>query len=358
MNKKIKVLFVTYPHIGLDQGGFQIQIEKTAAELEKLGVEVIFYNPWISQFDNVDICHVFSTSSALVYHVKRAAGLNLPVIITPVTNSFTGNYWLIFIKVLLSRMIPGMYSDIKRIGEMLPISSKVLALNEEEKTQLVNAFGLDPCLLNVVPNGVDPRFSRADPELFKKKYKLKKFVLQVGSIDKNKNQFHLINAMRTLPYTLVIIGPVTPTNYSYLDKCKAIAGDNVIFVGQLKHDDPLFASAYAGAKLFVLPSYKEVMPLSLYEAALSGCKLAVSETVPVSKEIAEFVSVFDPGSPKDIREIIKREMNSPTAVLLREKVNCMPLWADVAYEIREIYNESIKKKRITKKVVVGCSDKT
>ena len=46
----MKVLFITYPRIGLGHGGFEIQIEKTCQELRHIGVEVLLYDPWKNQW--------------------------------------------------------------------------------------------------------------------------------------------------------------------------------------------------------------------------------------------------------------------------------------------------------------------
>lgn len=337
--KKIKVLFITYPHIGLNRGGLQIQIERTATELERIGVDVVFYNPWKNQFNDIDICHVFSTSSSLIYHVERAVGLNIPVVNTPVANSFTGKYWLILIKVFLSKFIPGFCSEIKRVGEIMALSDKVFALNDKEKWQLIKVFDLDPSTFSVIPNGIDRRFSKADPDIFKQKYGLSKYVLQVGSIDENKNQLNVIRAISGLPYTLVIIGPYNPKKENYLNKCKSIAGENVVFIGGLSHDDPLLSSAYAGANLFILPSYREVMPLSLYEAALSGCRVAVSRNVPVLDGCKRYISLFDPGNIEEIATVIEREINMPCSPELSGRASEMDEWCDVAFQIKYSYEQ-------------------
>lgn len=84
----MRVLFLTYPRIGMNRGGLQIQIEETAQGLTDIGVEVIRYDPWQNQIPNVDACHVFSVDGSMVYHTSRAVSLGVPVILSPVLNAF------------------------------------------------------------------------------------------------------------------------------------------------------------------------------------------------------------------------------------------------------------------------------
>lgn len=338
MPNKIKVLFVTYPRIGLNRGGLQIQIEKTAEALTNAGVDVIFYDPWKNQIPEVDLCHVFSIDGTLLYHIERAVGLGKPVIISPVFNGFTGGVWKFILKSKLAKYVPGMYSDLKRAGRMLTLSNQILALNEAERDSLVRAFKLPSENCVVLPNGIDRSFFSADPELFKNKFGIKDFILQVGSIEPNKNQLNMIRAVAGLPYKLIIIGQATSFNQDYYAKCRAAAGDNVIFAGQFAHEDPLFASAFAAATLVVLPSYREVMPLTLYEAAVAGSKLAISKNVPISENIKQFVPFFDPDNTENIAAVIDNEMKMPRNSELQEKACLMPTWQDIGHQIKAIYD--------------------
>ena len=342
----MRVLFVTYPKIGLGRGGLQIQIEKTANELRKLGIEVILFDPWRNQIDNVDLCHIFSLDASMRHHIQEAAVKGVPVITSPVFGCFQDPNWLTTFKVKLSKL-PGMFSQLVIAKLMLKTSSKVLALTNNERDIFIRAFQVpaEKCL--IVPNGIEKRFADGDPRLFEDRFGVSNFVLNAGAIDPNKNQLTLIKAMTGLPYKLVIVGQARLCYEDYAKKCQDIAGDNVVFTGQLNYDDPLLSSAFAAAKLFVLPSYSEVMPLALYEAAAAGCKLIASQNFPVAEEIAAIVPRVDPDKPRELAKLIKREMATPCNPRLREIVLNMPSWADVAQMIKGIYEEVMREKRRT-----------
>lgn len=340
-NSHLKVLFLTYPRIGLNLGGLQIQIQKTAEALMAIGVEVIFYDPWKNQLPEVDICHIFSLDGTMIYHAERAAILGKPIIISPVFNSFQQQPWTTKLKVAFSKRLPGVYSDLKRANRILHLASNILALNEDEKHLLQNIFNINKNICHVIPNGIDKKFAQATPDLFIEKYELKDFILQVASIEPRKNQFNLIKAVNQLPHQLVLIGKANGANQDYLKKCQNIAGKNVHFLGQFTHGDPMLESAFAAAKLFVLPSYSEVMPLTIYEAALAGCKLATSLNVPIHPDIDKFVPRFPTDDYAKISTVINNEINKPMNPLLLDTVSKMSTWTDVGKMISDIYISTI-----------------
>lgn len=218
-------------------------------------------------------------------------------------------------------------------------SAVIIGLNEDERDILIRAFQLPPERCLIVPNGIGKKFTNGNTGLFQDKFGVMDFVLSVGSINKNKNQLALIKAMDNLPYKLVIVGRAPAGDKGYMKKCREAAGKNVIFTGQLRYEDPLLASAYAAAKLFVMPSYSEVMPLTLYEAAVAGCKVIASRNIPLSEKIRQYVATFNPDRPEELAALIDRQMRSSRNDKLKKIVSQMPSWADVGRQIKGIYEE-------------------
>ena len=108
----------------------------------------------------------------------------------------------------------------------------------------------------------------------------------------------------------------------------------------------MLASAFAAAKVFVLPSYSEVMPLSLYEAAQAGCRIIVSRNVPVSPELRAYVHTAHPDKPGQFEQLISRAMAAPYTVedkARKEIALSMPTWQQVADKILTIYQDVLTK---------------
>ena len=334
----MKVLFLTYPRIGLNRGGLQIQIEESATGLEELGADVVRYDPWCEQISRVDVCHVFSVDCSLVYHVQRAHAVGKPVVISPVFSAFRQPLALTKVKVALAARVPGVYSDLRRARTMLQLAEKIVALNAQEMHLLAAAFGLPEHKFAVIPNGVSDTFRIADSRVFEERYGIRDFVLNVASFNENKNQLALIRSMRGLPYPLVLIGDTGPEGRSYLQQCRRDAeGQNVIFVGGLAHGDPLLASAYAAAKVFVLPSYSEVMPLTVGEAAACNCKLILSEGVPDLGVSSLDISRFQPGDVRKLCTLIDAAMRLPKNPTIRRNNGGFTSWRNACGQLYSLY---------------------
>lgn len=338
----MKVLILTYPAIGLNRGGLQIQIEETIRGLQAKGVEASRYDPWRNQLSAIDVLHAFSIDCSIAAYIRRAHSRNIPIVISPVFNAFANPPILTRIKKRLSDVIPGMYSDLKRASFMLSVAHKIVCLNADERNLLVKTFNIDKIRACCIPNGVSRAFATGDAALFQSKLGIRDFVLQVGSIEVRKNQLTLIRAMRNLPYALVIVGSASADNEQYLRECRAAAGDKVVFLGALDRNDPMLAAAYSAAKVFVLPSYSEVMPLVLYEAAMAGCRIVVSDKVPVAKELSTLVRRVDPNDVDAMAKVIEKEIRTPRDPSMLRAVSGMPTWDLVCDSLIGIYEEVAK----------------
>jgi len=337
----MRSLFISRSHIGLSKGGLQKQIEHTAAGLRDLGAEVVLYDPWKDQVSDVDICHLWSNNPQMIYHLRHAKALGKPVVISPVFMRFDASMFRLRLEYGLGRYVPGLFVPQRIIREMVSLCDVVIALNKEEAFFLETLLGLDTERIRIVPNGINKRFSDGDPSLFEEKYGFRDFVLQVGHIEPRKNALRTIKAVSQLPYRLVVVGSADGED-TYYRECRAAAGDNVIFTGHVNNDDPMLASIYAAAKVFVLPSFSEVMPLTVYEAAQAGCKLVMSNTYPCEDSVRDHVFFTSPTSVSQLRTQIQKAMESPPDEELRRKALAMPDWRDIAGIILEIYNELLK----------------
>ena len=73
----MRVLFNTYPVAFDCPGGGEMQLLKCKQALESLGVEVLLFDPWRPQFEQVDVVHYFSVQGGSMNfcdYVKRLSG--------------------------------------------------------------------------------------------------------------------------------------------------------------------------------------------------------------------------------------------------------------------------------------------
>jgi len=330
----MNVLFVTKMDFGLRQGGVQIQVQKTAQALRDEGVNVRLFNPWEDSLRDIDVCHIFVAAKETQPYASAANALGIPVVVSPVFNmpGFKGQA-----REFLSRYVPGFYLNIKAQRRLLVQANRVLPLTNEEHRILQRMFGISNRSMQVIPNGVDEVFFRSDEALFVSKYGFRPDVLFVGRLDTNKNVLGLISALQDTNLRLAIIGaPYIETPEVHAAVCR-LSSRNVVYLGSLPNSDPLLPSAYAASRVFCLPSHKEVMPLSVLEAAASGCRIAVTENTCMTDLLKDKAEIFNPTSSDAIRNAIQRCLQKPVSAELQSFVRLSFNWRNVARTLIQIY---------------------
>jgi glycosyltransferase involved in cell wall biosynthesis len=104
--------------------------------------------------------------------------------------------------------------------------------------------------------------------------------LYAGRLDPEKGLDILIEAMRDVPATAVLIG-----SGSLEAKLRALGGDRIRFIGQLDRDD--LPPWYAAADAFVLPSRSEPWGMVLNEAAAAGLPIVATTAVGAAYDLVE-----------------------------------------------------------------------
>jgi len=338
----MKVLFLAHSHVGLVKTGLYGQIHQTAAALRELGVGVELFSPWENQIESADICHFFSSSSDMWFYFSCAANFNVPCVWSPVFNVFDVSAFRVVFSARFGGRVPGVLSGWRLIRQMARQAARIFPLTRLEADRIRKMFPGSESKMRTIPNGIDRIFAQGDPDLFRRKHGLEDYVLNVAYIGPVKNQLNLIRAMKGLPMSLVLIGAPRLGEKEYLEACKREAGDNVIFAGSFPYADPMLLSAYAGAKVFALPSTTEVMTIALMEAGLAGCRLVASSQVPIVDYLQPYVRTPNPYSPRKIRKAILEAAADSDAPTAREVMLRQPTWPDVGRMILEEYEQVLK----------------
>jgi glycosyltransferase involved in cell wall biosynthesis len=101
----------------------------------------------------------------------------------------------------------------------------------------------------------------------------------------------------------------------------------------------LLASAYAAAKVFVLPSLKEVMPLTVLEAVAAGCPVAVTKETAVQSLFSQYLVQLDPNSHASIREAVALAEKDGGSSKMRELLHRAYTWEAIGKKILHIYED-------------------
>jgi glycosyltransferase involved in cell wall biosynthesis len=248
------VFFHAPSHVFQAPGGGENQLVQTGRHLEALGVTVRPFSGWTDRLDEARLLHLFGMSHEGLELARVARERKVPVVLSPICwyeprslAALAGGRLAAardLARYALLRAAPGWPTWRRRL---LGLADAVLPNSEAEARQLVQVFGARPSRIHVVPNGVEPRFADATPDLFRDNFGPDEFVLYVGRVEPRKNVHGLIEAVRVVGLNLVVIGDAPPGREAYRDACLASGAGFVHWLPAVGHDDPILASAYAAA---------------------------------------------------------------------------------------------------------------
>ena len=314
---ELTVAMLSYSMFTQIQGGLEIQVRETIDALQRIGCHARLIDPFRERLGDFDLVHVFGAGSGNFRIVQTAKQLGCPVVMSPLIqpnwNRAYGRRAKLIDRVVgrLTRWgVSTEYGDLRR---GLAGSDRLYALGTTEKKCIVEAFEIDPAKVKVVPNGIPPRFFEAQPGPFLERTGLQPgFALNVATINPHKNQLALARALAKSGIDIVMIGECVPKQRGYLDEVLAVPRTH--YIGRLNYADPLLASAYAAAGVFCLPSYSEVMPLTVLESLASGRPAVVTRHHAMDLgPMAACVTEIEPGVETEIRDAVEHWRRAPPA---------------------------------------------
>ncbi len=340
----MNVCVASYPAVSILHGGPNTQIRNTMKHMDAHSIEVKLFDPW-SPFTkhDCDIFHLFAANIGTYHLAREIHALNIPLVVSPIIFS---NHSAAFIRRalsagrLLQKVGRGLWSDYGLTAEICSWAKKVLPNTRAEADLVGEGFGVSGKKITVIPNGVDERFYRADASLFKKKYGLEDFILNVGHIGHTrKNVLTLIRALATIDHPAVIIGRIIKGEYG--DACvrEAAKHKHILLIDGLDHNSDMLASAYAACNVFVLPSQFETPGIAALEAGLAGAKVVITPYGGTREYFGEMATYVEPDSIDSIRSGIERSLQQTKGTSLREHIRREYLWQHVAAKTAAAYRE-------------------
>lgn len=342
----MKVCFLAQQSVGMVAGGPLIQLRETARYLPDQGVEVGFFDQW-SEFPRgeYDLVHIFGANFMSYDIAMRFRQFGIPYVVSSIFYTMHSPAFVRYtsrIADLAGKFFRGIRTDYGFTGEVCRSARIVLPNTHAEAGIVERGFGVPGSQIQVVPNGVNERFSDADPDLFTGQYGVKEFVLNVGHIgSKRKNVLNLIRAMKEVDAPLVLIGKIQDGPYAR--QCVEEAGQNprVTIIDGLPNNSPLLASAYAACRVFALPSFFETPGIAALEAALAGASIAITPHGGTRDYFGEDAHYVDPRSPSSIAGGIRNGLAQAAPPALRERVAREFTWQRVAEKTAAAYRTAL-----------------
>lgn len=331
----MKVGIIAPMSIAAVNGGLRTQVNFTALHLRNFGVEPVFLSPFkeLKKLD-LNLVHVFGSSIENSGIMSQLNQLNIPVVLSPVFYSNRSSSSIakaIKIERLLSKFGNGIRSDFGIKAQICNRADLILPNTKKEADLVKEGFSISNNKIKVVPNGVEERFAKADPDLFHQKYGLKDFVCFAGQAGApRKNVELLLKAAPNIKAPLVIIGSFSDNEYG--SRCQQIAGklDSVTLIDSLDHNSDLLASAYAACKVFVLPSQYETPGIAAMEAALAGSNIVITEKGGTKEYFLDYAQYIQPGSKSSLIQGINQSLTKGSSDELKDHVLTNYTWDKVA----------------------------
>jgi glycosyltransferase involved in cell wall biosynthesis len=253
------------------------------------------------------------------------------------------------------------YSQVKQIFRQLFFKSVelrivrnvdcVIAVGQGLRDDFINRFKIAADKVKVIPNGVDTNFFRpriADSEVVLRKYKLpEEYALFVGRLVEQKSLHYLLDAIKGTQIHVVIVGegPLL----SYLKRiCEKLEITNQVhFIRAVPLDD--LRRIYCQAKLFVLPSVAEGLPLVMLEAMASGLPIIASRIPGITNVVNDERNgfLFDVGDVEQLHlrlvqlfsdESLATKMGEYSRKIAEDQFS----WFSVAKRTHKLYESLLK----------------
>ncbi len=338
----IRVQVASYQAMSILHGGPNTQLRKTIQDMDQFGVKAEIFNP-ASAFrkEDCDLFHIFAANIGTYHLANEIRTLGVPLVVSPIFYRLQSP--AVFRAVLggthlIQKFYKAFWSDVALTAEICGWSEKLLPNSRAEGDFVKSALGVPSSKITVIPNGVDERFYHANPELFRKKYGLDKFILNVGHVGhRRKNVLALIKALGKIDHPAVIIGRIIAGEYG--DACvrEAAKHKNILLIEGLQNDSEMLASAYAAADVFALPSFFETPGIAALEAALAGARIVITPHGGTKEYFGGMAHYVDPHSVESIRDGIVKALDTKGDDRLREHIRREFLWQKISEKTAAVY---------------------
>lgn len=358
-------------------GGDLIQMQTTATELGKLGVEVKLSNNINEDLTNFDIVHVFQMdwTPETYFYAKKAKKAGKFLVVSPIHHNvkevkkFDDEYAFGVRKMIaklfkeqhvrdtwkniyrsfedVRKLKPTLFSIFYGLKKMhigtLTMADAVLVQTEQEAKDLLETYGVS---LNwyKVPNGVGRQF--IETAQYKNVLDMHGYILCVGRIEARKNNLRIIEAVEKImkedevSLDLVFVGKKSKHHGAFMESFNKKLAENS-WITHVPHTPwEEMPGLFHYAKVLVSASWFETSGLTILEALFSGTN-AVAAGSRAKEILGDLVSYCDPNDVASIADAIRTQYNAPRPQV-PPSMKTEYTWENAAMKTKNVYDKLIQ----------------
>jgi len=355
----LRVLMLNRENALSNPGGDTVVMVRVAEDLKKRGVHVdidVQRERRICDYDIVYL-HNFATPEHTESLAKLCVDADVPYVVTTMYEDapLFYNQMTAQAQAFFSYIQSGQPAD-RFEAFMAPVRScsaaamldntwtaghaaALIASGAREKATLERDYP-DADLVTSYRLGSDLGYADIDGSRFKTDTGLSDFVLCVGRVESRKNQLMLLKALEDSELPVVFATGGFTYQPQYAKACVAFQRKGkTIFMNRL--EDNVLASAYAAARVHVLPSWYELPGIVSQEAAKRGTNVVVTDNGTARDYFGDAAYYCCPDDPQSVLSAVQEAFDSPTRQGLAESVSDCS-WENAASHILDIYRQVLE----------------
>lgn len=250
----------------------------------------------------------------------------------------------------------------RMIRRTLTRADRIIAVNQNTRTDLIQHFDVDSRKVQVIYNGVDDAFrkklSPEELERWRRDLGLPgPYVLFVGNPNHpRKNLDTVVQAyararqLASFDAPLVCIGDRAGTEFKIRQRAASLGiADKVRLLGHVAPE--ALPALYQGATLFLFPTLFEGSALPVVEAMASGVAVITSNNASLKEAAEGYAHLIDPLDVDGIAKAIAHTLSDPEHRIALARLGTRRAddfrWGQTARKTLEIYLSAIRDRRVT-----------
>jgi glycosyltransferase involved in cell wall biosynthesis len=367
----MKVLFQTRTNLYDAPGGDLIQINKTKLFLEKQGVIVdicLDFNPDLTGYDLVHLFNLMDPQD-IYLQMLNAKKQNKKIVLSTIYGLYTeferkarggffqklanylSPYQIGYIKLIVRHfhekrfhkgvyymLFKGYYKLMKEVADNVDV---FLPNSHSEMNRVAKEFKLKKFKYVAIPNSIDKSVFKKESLQTENKFdQYENCIVCAARIEGRKSTLNLVRAVKNTNYRLVLVGNTSLNQKEYIKQVHEEAGENVVFLGQISHED--LRDLYKVAKVHALVSWMETPGLSSLEAGAMDCNIVVTKKGDTQEYFEDFAYYCEPDDVNSIKNAIDLAYNNPVNPDFKSKILNKYTWEKTAEKTLEAYQMAFK----------------